>query len=82
MTRPAALARLGLSGRPESDLTAEELKRAYKKQALRWHPDRQQNHGCAEEAKQQFQEVRAAFELLQTAAALRRPSLHSAAGGA
>merc|ERR1711957_1120454 len=53
--------RLGLAGNP----TAEEVRRAYKLAALRWHPDRQQNHNCAEEAKKRFQEVRAAFELLQ-----------------
>lgn len=32
---------------------------------VRWHPDRRQNHDCADEAKEKFQEVRAAFEYLQ-----------------
>jgi len=61
MSRPAALACLGLQGNP----TAEDLRRAYKEAALRWHPDRQQNHGNSDEAKQRFQEVQAAFELLK-----------------
>eukprot|EP00929_Paragymnodinium_shiwhaense_P088797 TRINITY_DN49102_c0_g1_i1.p1 TRINITY_DN49102_c0_g1~~TRINITY_DN49102_c0_g1_i1.p1 ORF type:complete len:1122 (-),score=242.06 TRINITY_DN49102_c0_g1_i1:161-3526(-) len=82
LTRPAALACLGLTGKTESEVTSEDLKKAYKKQALRWHPDRQQNHGCAEEAKQRFQEVKAAFDLLAAPAMSRQPTLHSAAGGA
>jgi len=56
-----ALACLGLDAKP----SAEELRKAYKKAALQWHPDRRQNHDCAETAKRKFQEVRAAFELLQ-----------------
>jgi len=61
MTRAEALACLSLTREP----TEEELRKAYKQAALRWHPDRRQNHDCAEEAKEKFQEVRAAFELLQ-----------------
>lgn len=60
-TRAAALACLGLEGKPETD----EIRRAYKQAAMKWHPDRPQNHSCMEEAKQQFQQVRAAFDLLQ-----------------
>lgn len=77
MTRYAALACLGLDCISSVDPTHDEIRRAYKQAALRWHPDRQQNHGCAEEAKQRFQEVRAAFEVLQ--ACVRSPA---AAGGA
>jgi len=61
MTRKQALACLELTAEPAED----ELRKAYKKAALRWHPDRRQNHDCADQAKEKFQEVRAAFELLQ-----------------
>jgi len=76
MTRPSALACLGITciGNP----TLEDVRRAYKQAALKWHPDRQQNHACPEEAKNRFQEVRAAFEFLQ--AGLRAPA--AAMGGA
>lgn len=63
MTRTKALLRLELSGDP----TEEEIRKAYKKAALRWHPDRRQNHDCAELAKERFQEVRAAFDMLMAA---------------
>jgi DnaJ-class molecular chaperone len=43
----------------------DQLRAAYKKAALRWHPDRHQNHGNEEEAKMKFQELSAAFESLQ-----------------
>jgi len=66
MTRAAALECLGLNAAGK-DLTMDELRRAYKKGALRWHPDRQQNHGKEEEAKQRFQDVRRAYELLSAA---------------
>ena len=42
---------------------------------------RQQNHGCAEEAKRRFQEVRTAYELLQPSRAVISRGL-AAAGGA
>lgn len=61
LSRAEALERLGLSGDP----AAEDVQRAYKRAALQWHPDRQQNHGRQEEATRRFQEVRAAFELLR-----------------
>jgi len=61
MTRMRALACLGLSGEPDE----AEVRRAYKQAALRWHPDRRQNHGRADEAKVRFQEVREAFDFLR-----------------
>lgn len=64
ITRPQALACLGLEGR-ERGFSPAELRQAYKGAALRWHPDRRQNHANPEEATVRFQEVRAAFELLQ-----------------
>merc|ERR1719188_2690974 len=61
LTRVQALAVLGLVGNP----TEEELRKAYKHAALSWHPDRRQNHDRTEEAKANFQNLRAAFDLLQ-----------------
>jgi len=65
MTREAALECLGLPAGEQ--LTAAELRRAYKAAAMRWHPDRQRNHTKKEEATRRFQDVRAAYELLQAA---------------
>ncbi|CAF1937704.1 unnamed protein product [Rotaria magnacalcarata] len=42
--------------------TEEELKKAYKKLALQWHPDK--NPDRIAEAKQHFLEIRAAYEVL------------------
>ncbi|CAO3580532.1 unnamed protein product [Absidia cylindrospora] len=42
--------------------TDDELKKAYRKQALKWHPDR--NKDTSEKAKEKFQEVGEAFEVL------------------
>ncbi|KAH6913385.1 hypothetical protein BKA70DRAFT_720823 [Coprinopsis sp. MPI-PUGE-AT-0042] len=41
--------------------TEEEIKKAYKKMALKWHPDRNSN---SEEATTKFKEVSEAFEVL------------------
>ena len=39
-----------------------EIKKAYKKSALRWHPDK--NRDNPEEASKKFQEISQAFEVL------------------
>jgi len=44
------------------DASDDDIKRAYKKQALKWHPDR--NAGNTEEASQKFKEISEAFEVL------------------
>ena len=44
------------------DCTEEELRKAYKKQALVWHPDR--NMHQQELATLKFKEIRNAFEVL------------------
>lgn len=42
--------------------SAEEVKKQYKKLALKWHPDR--NHGQEELATQNFKEISAAYAVL------------------
>eukprot|EP00747_Dinoflagellata_sp_TGD_P025766 gnl/TRDRNA2_/TRDRNA2_131471_c0_seq2.p1 gnl/TRDRNA2_/TRDRNA2_131471_c0~~gnl/TRDRNA2_/TRDRNA2_131471_c0_seq2.p1 ORF type:complete len:672 (+),score=204.37 gnl/TRDRNA2_/TRDRNA2_131471_c0_seq2:107-2122(+) len=42
----------------------QELKVAYRKAAMRAHPDRQENHERKEEATKEFQRVKAAFDYL------------------
>lgn len=44
------------------DVCDEDLKKAYKKLALKWHPDK--NVGNEEEAKENFQLVQHAYEVL------------------
>eukprot|EP00928_Gymnodinium_smaydae_P074754 TRINITY_DN57781_c0_g1_i1.p1 TRINITY_DN57781_c0_g1~~TRINITY_DN57781_c0_g1_i1.p1 ORF type:complete len:488 (+),score=63.31 TRINITY_DN57781_c0_g1_i1:54-1517(+) len=72
LTRRSALSVLGLDGTTSS----EDLRKAYKKSALQWHPDRPHNHECTDEAKQRFQQVQEAFELLRD-----RKSSVAVAGG-
>ncbi|GMY34834.1 dnaJ homolog subfamily B member 6-like isoform X3 [Fagus crenata] len=51
----------------EKECTASELRNAYKKLALRWHPDRcsaSGNSKFAEEAKQKFQAIQQAYSVL------------------
>mmetsp|Transcript_44403 Transcript_44403/g.100397 ORF Transcript_44403/g.100397 Transcript_44403/m.100397 type:complete len:520 (+) Transcript_44403:294-1853(+) len=53
----------------DQGFTQKELKRAYYKAALRWHPDRSwalQNPGRKEQATLNFTKACAAFDLLQT----------------
>ncbi|KAI0987796.1 hypothetical protein GJ496_004264 [Pomphorhynchus laevis] len=44
--------------------TLEDVKRAYKKLALRWHPDK--NPDSKEEAEKKFKEINAAYDILST----------------
>lgn len=47
------------------DASQDEIKRAYKKQALRWHPDRHRSEGSGQvSAKHRFQRVGEAFAIL------------------
>jgi len=51
----------------EKECTASELRNAYKKLALRWHPDRcsaSGNSKFVEEAKQKFQAIQQAYSVL------------------
>eukprot|EP00747_Dinoflagellata_sp_TGD_P117819 gnl/TRDRNA2_/TRDRNA2_172685_c0_seq2.p1 gnl/TRDRNA2_/TRDRNA2_172685_c0~~gnl/TRDRNA2_/TRDRNA2_172685_c0_seq2.p1 ORF type:complete len:658 (-),score=140.13 gnl/TRDRNA2_/TRDRNA2_172685_c0_seq2:174-2147(-) len=44
--------------------SATELKEAYRKAAMSWHPDRPQNRHRREEATNEFQRAKSAFDLL------------------
>lgn len=44
------------------DVSADDLKKSYRKLALKWHPDK--NPDCVEEAKEQFQLIQQAYEVL------------------
>lgn len=44
------------------DVSTDDLKKSYKKLALRWHPDKNPNN--VEEAKEQFQLIQQAYEVL------------------
>ncbi|KAF8012830.1 hypothetical protein BT93_I0863 [Corymbia citriodora subsp. variegata] len=48
----------------KKECTASELRSAYKKLALRWHPDRCSASGTSEEAKTKFQEIQQAYSVL------------------
>jgi DnaJ-class molecular chaperone len=45
--------------------TDEEIKRAYRKAAMKWHPDR--NHGSEDVARARFQEIKEAYAILSDA---------------
>jgi DnaJ-class molecular chaperone len=49
----------------ESDATLDEIKRAYRRGAMKWHPDR--NPGREAEAHAAFQELRDAYAILSDA---------------
>lgn len=51
------------------DATQEEIKRRYKKLAVKWHPDRNQDN--KEEAQQKFMEIQEAYEILSNIKARR-----------
>ena len=44
------------------DVSPDDLKKAYKKKALEWHPDK--NHGNVEEATKKFALIQEAYEVL------------------
>lgn len=44
------------------DATEEQLKKAYRKAALKWHPDK--NAGNVEQAAETFKELTAAYAVL------------------
>lgn len=44
-----------------SDASEEDIKKAYKKLAMEWHPDR---HGGSKEAEEKFKEINAAYQIL------------------
>ncbi|KAJ3699127.1 hypothetical protein LUZ61_002832 [Rhynchospora tenuis] len=51
----------------KKECTEAELKNAYKKLALRWHPDRctaSGNSKCIQEAKEKFQQIQGAYAVL------------------
>ena len=60
--------------------TADELKKAYRKAAVRWHPDKNPDNRVAAEKK--FKEIAAAYEVRtpRSACASRRPRRRSLAG--
>merc|ERR1712187_77070 len=45
----------------EVDATYDEIKKAFRKQALKWHPDK---HGNSKEATDKFQDLNVAFDTL------------------
>lgn len=49
----------------QSDATLDEIKRAYRRAAMKWHPDR--NPGRETEAHAVFQEIRDAYAILSDA---------------
>lgn len=49
----------------ERNATLEDVKKAYRKLALRWHPDK--NPGNREEAERRFKEIAQAYEVLSDA---------------
>eukprot|EP00397_Hematodinium_sp_SG-2012_P022894 GEMP01023753.1.p1 GENE.GEMP01023753.1~~GEMP01023753.1.p1 ORF type:complete len:506 (+),score=135.01 GEMP01023753.1:168-1685(+) len=66
MSRADALAVLGFAH--FGDPTVQELKVAYRKSALEWHPDRAKNHAAPDIAKERFQKAKEAFDRLKGAA--------------
>ena len=51
------------------DATQEEIKRRYKKLAVKWHPDRNPNN--KDEAQEKFMEIQEAYEILSKIKTMR-----------
>jgi len=65
MSQSQAMQILGLSGQRLSDLREEVINKAYRRLALKWHPDRQSNKLQKEEANAKFVELRNGFEFMR-----------------
>jgi DnaJ-class molecular chaperone len=62
MTRAQALKVFGL----KASASPEEIRSAYKKLVLRWHPDRHQDEESKAAAAEKFLRVQAAYEVLNS----------------
>jgi hypothetical protein len=62
MDRTEALKLLGFA--PTALPSRDEIKKAYRAGALKYHPDRQHNHEDPEKAAAMFRRVKAAFDIL------------------
>ncbi|KAJ0408111.1 hypothetical protein P43SY_002081 [Pythium insidiosum] len=52
----------------ERDASAGDIKKAFHRQALKWHPDKHQRNGISpDEATERFQEIQNAYEVLSDA---------------
>ncbi|GAB4814711.1 hypothetical protein N2152v2_001757 [Parachlorella kessleri] len=59
---------LGLDGRPQGSVSQEDIKHAFRRAALQWHPDKHEGHQDAatkRHARERFSQIRAAFEVLR-----------------
>ena len=63
----------------KKDATAAEIKKAYRKEAIRWHPDK--NPDNQEEATQKFQAIGEAYEVLSDEGRRRQYDQFGSGGG-
>ncbi|CAD7951704.1 unnamed protein product [Amoebophrya sp. A25] len=59
----------------DKKLDAAAYKKAYRKKALEWHPDRQQNHEYVEDATRMFQKIKEALDYLQNLETKKQASM-------